>query len=326
MNVLKKSILCILLLLFSISTHVDARIVKDMTGRQVSIPEDIKRIVSPYRIATEMLLVLGVADRVVGVSTMPTKVTTVFYPELAHAGIANRHSSVEEILKMKPDIVFTSPGPLIQGLDDAGVPAFCIMVEDPDAMIRGLYAIAEVLDKKEKAEDIARYYQEKLSFITARTSNISPKKKVYLVGAKMLTTVGGDFYQHHIIELAGGINVSRELRGGWVSVSREHLVAWDPDIIVTLPYYQQIRRSDLLKDEALQLLTAVKNHQIYTFPSYIDAWDLPSPESILGIMWMANTIYPQKVNFDMKKEARQFYTRFYGKYPVEIELGGSEGL
>lgn len=312
--------------LFFISTQLDARVVTDMTGRQVTVPENITRIASPYRIATEMLLALGVADKIVGVSSMPSRTTQVFYPELAHACIADRHSSIEEILKMKPDVVFNSPGPLVKGIEDAGIAVFCIVVEDPDAMIQGLFTIANVLDKKDKAEEIAHYYKKKLAYITAQTSQISSKKKVYIIGPKMLTTIGGDFYQHHIIELAGGINVSRELRGGWVSVSREHLVAWDPDIIATIPYYRAIKHSDILEDKGLASLKAVKDGRIYTFPSYIDAWDLPSPESILGIMWLANTLYPDNVNFDMKAEAGEFYTRFYGKYPVKIDLEDKNGL
>lgn len=321
MNVVRKTLFFLCIALFLINTHLWAHTVTDMTGREVSVPDKITRIASPYRIATEMLLALGAADRIVGVSTMPTRATQVFYPELAHVGIADRHSSVEEILKMKPDVVFNSPGPLVDKLEDAGISVFCIVVENPDSMIQGLFAIAEVLGEQKKARDISQYYREKLVYITARTATISPKKKVYIIGPRTLTTIGGDFYQHHIIELAGGINVSRDLRGGWVPVSREHLVAWDPDTLLTIPYYPAITHSDLIKDTGLSTLKAIKNHQIHAFPSYIDAWDLPSPESILGIMWLANTLYPDKVSFDMKAEAKQFYTRFYGKYPVEIDLG-----
>ncbi len=326
MNVRRKIVCCIFAALFFISTQLDARVVTDMTGRKVTVPEKITRIASPYRIATEMLLALGVAEKIIGVSTMPTRATQVFYPELAHAGIADRHSSVEEILKMNPDVVFNSPGPLVERLEDAGIAVFCIVVENPDTMLEGLFTIAEVLDKKDKAVDIANYYKQKLAYISAQTSQISPKKKAYIIGPSTLTTIGGDFYQHHIIELAGGINVSRDLRGGWVPVSREHLVAWDPDIMVTIPYYRAVKRTDILEDKGLSTVKAIKNGQVYEFPSYIDAWDLPSPESILGIMWLANTLYPDKVNFDMKAQAREFYMRFYGQYPVEIDLGNGAGL
>ncbi len=315
-------VLSVLVLIVLQTANLHARDVIDMTGRRVSVPEDITRIASPYRVATEMLLVLGAAGKIVGVSTMPTRVTRIFYPGLAQAGIADRHSSLEEILSLQPDVVFTSPGPVVEGLEKAGIAVFCLEVETPDAMLAGLSMIADVLGQQEHAGKIAAYYRDKLAYIAAKTSGISPKKKVYLIGARTLTTIGGDFYQDHIITYAGGINVSHELKGGWVGVSREHLVSWDPDVMVMVPYFQGVSSTEILNDKALSTLTALRNRQIHTFPSYIDAWDLPSPESILGIMWLANTLYPDQLRFDMSEEARHFYITFYGTYPQEISLGG----
>jgi len=301
---------------------VHARDVTDMTGRTVHVPDEISRIVSPYRIATKMLLILGVNDRIVGVSNKPSPVMLRLFPGLANAGIADRHSSVEEVLSMRPDIVFTSPGALVDKLDEAGVPVFCIVVEDPDAMIKGLALIADVLSKTERFAEIRAYYKGKIDYIRAQTSVIRDKKKVYFVGARPLTSVGGDFYQHHIITLAGGINVSGKLVGGWVSIDRERLLAWDPDVMVTVSYYSKALRQDILSDKGLGPVAAVKNRQIYTFPVYIDSWDLPSPESILGIMWFSNMLYPDKVDFDMEKETKGFYMRFYGSYPKDEKRQG----
>lgn len=308
------------ILFLSVSSS-SAREVTDMTGRTVHVPDTIERIVSPYRIATKMILALGMNDRIVGISTRPSPVAARIFPNLNKVGIADRHSSVEEILSMSPDIVFTSPGPLVENLEKTGIPAFCIVVESPESMIRGLGLIAEVLGRTEKAEAISTYYREKMDYINAQTSPIGQKKKVYIVGARILTTVGGDFYQDHIVRLAGGINVSHDLKGGWASVNREHLAAWNPQVMVTIPYYSPGLPEEILSDSGLSLVDAVKNRQIYTFPSYIDSWDLPSPESILGIMWLAKTLYPEQVSFDMNTEARGFYTSFYGSYPVEIDLG-----
>lgn len=97
-------------------------------------------------------------------------------------------------------------------------------------------------------------------------------------------------------------------------------MAWDPDVILTLPYYGQSLPKDILKDRGLAMVKAVSGRQVYTFPSYIDSWDLPSPESILGIMWLANILYPGEIEFDMEKEAKGFYTRFYGSYPRPVAL------
>ncbi len=297
----------------------------DMTGRAVNIPETINRIVSPYRVATGMLLILGERERLVGISTKASPVAQIIFPRLMEAGIADRHSSVEEVLKMKPDLVFTSPGQQVRDLESAGIPVFCIVVEHPDSLITGIGLMADVLGRQERAREVSAYYRAKIDFITLKTAGVKPKKKVYLAGSHMLSSVGGDFYQDRVIGLAGGINVTREGRGGWVSVSREHLLAWNPDVILTLPYQSASLPDEFLGDKSLQSITAVSLRDIYTFPLYIDSWDLPSPESILGIMWLAGVLYPDQVDFDMEKEAKEFYMRFYGSYPEPVSLPERSG-
>lgn len=296
------------------------REVIDMTGRKVQVPDTIRRIFTPYRVATGMLLVLGEQDRLVGMSTKPSPMANKIFPGLGSVGLANRHSSIEESLKMHPDLVITSPGPQVRDLEYAGIPVFCISAENPDSLIEGFTAMGGLLGKQRRAQEISSYYRDKINYITQRTTRVHQKKKVYLAGARLLSAVGGDFFQDRIIQLAGGINVSHQGRGGWVSVSREHLLSWNPDIILTLSYYGKTLPADILKDKGLRTLKAVSEQQVYAFPSYIDSWDLPSPESILGIMWLAGILYPDEVNFNMEKEAREFYTRFYGSYPQPISL------
>jgi iron complex transport system substrate-binding protein len=296
------------------------REVIDMTGRVVRVPETVSRIVSPYRVATGILLILGEQDRLVGISTTASPMAQRIFPRLSEADTANRHSSIEEILKMKPDLVFTSPGQQVNDLETAGIPVFCIVVEDPDSLIAGIGLVADLLGRRKRAEEISSYYRSKIDFIKRRTSGVKQKKTVYLAGAHMLSAVGGDFYQDRVIGLAGGINVSRAGRGGWISVSREHLLSWNPDVILTLPYHSASLPGEILTDRGLSTVKAVSGKSVYTFPSYIDSWDLPSPESILGIMWLAGILYPEEIDFDMEKEAREFYIRLYGSYPEPISL------
>lgn len=309
---------CILLL----APAASGREAVDMTGRLVRAPERLERIVSPYRVATAILLILGEHERVVSISTEASPVAQRIFPRLKEAGIADRHSSVEEILRMKPDLVFTSPGNQVADLEAAGIPVFCVVVEDPESLIRGIEAMAALLGHEERAREVGAYYRGKIDFIARQTACIKQKKKVYLAGPNMLTAVAGDFYQDRVIHLAGGINVSREGRGGWVSVSREHLLSWNPEVILTLPYHNPLLKDEFLADPSLRSIPAVSQQRVYTFPSYLDSWDMPMPESILGIMWLSTLLYPDQVDFDMEKEAREFYLRFYGSYPEPITLPG----
>ncbi len=315
---MKRFLSCLILL--ALAVPLSAREVVDMAGRTVEVPQKIERVLAPYRVAADMVFALQAADLLVGMAAKPSPVMQQLYGPISEVGIANRHSSIEEFLKLKPSIVFMRPGPKVERLSEAGIKVYCLQVEDPASMLEGLKLMGDVLGRTAEAEAIAQYYHQKLQYIETQTARVKDRRRVYLVGPNdVLTTVAGDFYQDSLVRQAGGINVASALRGGFIEVSREHLIAWDPDIIVGVPY-SNLKVADIKASDGLQVLRAVQQERIAVFPNYLDGWDLPTPESILGIMWLASQLYPQQVRFDMAAEACEFYTRFYGGYPVEIRL------
>ena len=135
-------------------------------------------------------------------------------------------------------------------------------------------------------------------------------------------------YQHFIINLAGGRNVSANEKGeatpghGWLKISPEQLIKWNPDLIIVTQYASGITPEQILADERLRGINAIKNKQVFWFPSKLNSWDNPTPQAVLGIKWLAKKIHPDKFrNIDIEKEANNFFTMFYGK--TFTELGGS---
>jgi iron complex transport system substrate-binding protein len=47
-------------------------------------------------------------------------------------------------------------------------------------------------------------------------------------------------------------------------------------------------------------------------PKLVAPWDTPAPDSVLGIIWMAQRLYPDLVELDCATEAAYFYNTFYG--------------
>jgi iron complex transport system substrate-binding protein len=62
----------------------------------------------------------------------------------------------------------------------------------------------------------------------------------------------------------------------------------------------------------------VKAGRVYKMPRIISPWDVPTPESILGILWMAAKLHPE-LSLDVAEEARAFYREFFG-YELPPEL------
>jgi iron complex transport system substrate-binding protein len=81
--------------------------------------------------------------------------------------------------------------------------------------------------------------------------------------------------------------------------------------------------SDILADPAWASLDAVKNKQVYRMPKYLLTWETPGPESVLGTMWMAKTLYPDSVSFDLEKEIKDFYMTFYN---IDLSSGDVQSI
>lgn len=69
---------------------------------------------------------------------------------------------------------------------------------------------------------------------------------------------------------------------------------------------------NILNNPALSKLQAVLNKDVYQAPVGTFWWDRPSPESILGILWLSKIIYPQQFSdIDLMAISKDFYKKFY---------------
>jgi iron complex transport system substrate-binding protein len=55
-------------------------------------------------------------------------------------------------------------------------------------------------------------------------------------------------------------------------------------------------------------------------PRVIAPWDTPVPESLLGVLWMAEVLYPGESDLTLSSEIERFYTDYYDYTLTEEEL------
>ena len=83
--------------------------------------------------------------------------------------------------------------------------------------------------------------------------------------------------------------------------------------MIIVPPYCADKPEDIISDTKWQSVDAVKNKRVYLMPEYTVAWDTPVADSILGELWVAKQLYPDKFeDIDIDAEANAFYTQFYG--------------
>ena len=71
--------------------------------------------------------------------------------------------------------------------------------------------------------------------------------------------------------------------------------------------------SVLKADPKWQSLRATQKKQLYAFPSEYYSWDQPTPRWILGLLWLASKVHPERFSgINMMAEVERFFLELYG--------------
>ena len=303
--------------------------VEDQLGRKVEIKGDVNRIVSSYYISTSILISLGVKDKVVGIEAkaknreMYKKVAKEFL-DLPAVG-TGKEINVEECMELKPDVVIipTRLKSFIPQFEKLNIPVVAIEPETLEGFNNCVELLGKISGLEERSKELLKYYDDTIDKVKDMTKDIKNKPSVYLSGSdNILKTCTSKMYQNYMIDTAGGKNVTENIdEGYWTNISVEQLIEYNPDVIYIVGY-AKYTVEDVLKDNRLKGLNAIKNKKVYVFPSTLEPWDYPTPSSILGMLWIVNNLHPDKYSTeDFKKDAKEFYNKFYDLKVTDKEIG-----
>ncbi len=296
------------------------RTVPDAAGRSVCAPARIERIViACYGGAVQEVAVFKGGNRIVaqpGVARFPQLVR--MYPRLGALPDVGSFGNVnmESLLAIRPDLVLASV--TAEATNDKirslGIPVFTLGTgrQDIRTILDEFEHVGTLLGEETTARELVTYWRERLAIIRSRTVNVeTPKQVLYLSSSNGTENRQG--WGDSFIAAAGGVNVAHDLdtKG---SVSAEHILRWNPDVIVTSSNASSRTSAASIKTEpAYRQLKAVTNGEVHVAPVGGFWWDRPSPEAILGIVWLSKLLYPEAMrDIDLKQETRLFFDRFYG--------------
>jgi iron complex transport system substrate-binding protein len=321
----------------------ETRTVRDMAGREVIVPRYISKVycMTPasamliYTLAPERLMAwpspLQFNDKERSYLTAPVDKLPL------NGGLNGNTISIEELVKLHPDVVMmmvsAADAPTIERLQQiqkqSHIPTFLVDMRLRDQP-RAYELLGDLLGTQARAADLANYCRAALNDVENRVKSIPIARRphvYYAGGVDGLQTIPRGVPHSESIEIAGGINVDQlphaKTQG---RISIEQLLNWNPDIIIVARDHNSLAnefyRKTLWNDPLWKSLQAVRNHSVYEIPSYPFGWVSPpaSVNRILGIKWLASLFYPDRFNYDMRKEAKEFYAKFYRKQLSEAEL------
>lgn len=307
--------------------------VVDQTGAVVQIPQPVERIVSAYGISTYYVYALGAGDRLVaaryvvpGPLARPVQdIHRRLDPHFDEKSLPGA-PTIEEVVARGADLVLANPiknrglAEILRGLD---IPVIEYIPESVALVKEAISLTGMALGPNAaiRAAALRTYFDKVLEEIAAELADIpvQEKPKVLFVGTEPLQVASGDMYQTEMIAIAGGVSASQDLPGYWKDVSLEQVIIWDPEVIVIAPY-SMVRPDDILTDPYWQSVAAVRERRIYKMPRLIAPWDVPVPESVLGIIWLAKVLHPDRISLSPQLEAQRFCREFYGLVLSQEEL------
>ncbi|MBE6570303.1 MAG: ABC transporter substrate-binding protein [Ruminococcaceae bacterium] len=302
--------------------------VTDQAGRVVTLSEPADSLVSSYYISTALLVALGCEDNLCGIEMKADtrelyKLAAPQLLDLPAVG-SGKGINVEETAALSPDLVVL-PARLsdsVASFEELGIPVIVVNPETQADFEACVTLLAEVTGKTERGSDLLAYYRDKMAEAAALTADLE-RPDVYLASSgAYLRTCTDNMYQSDLIEMAGGNCVSDVLTDGyWTEISAEQLLLWNPEYILSVQG-ADYSLDDIRADTALSGLKAVENDSLYVFPSEIEAWDYPTPSSVLGVLWLTYQLHPEVYTKDQYvTEAKHFYKTYFDIGVTEAQLG-----
>ncbi len=264
----------------------------DSYNRKI-LPNDYRRIVSLAPSITEILFALGLGDRIIGVTkhcNYPpealTKTSVGTYIDL----------NIDKILSLKPDLVIaTADGNEKESVDRLTFFKIPVLVTNPknlNEVFETVKTIGRITRQENRAESIVRSLKQRTDRVVQACSSL-PRPRVFLeINENPLITVGKDTFHNHLIELAGGINISGKDPLAYPKYSLEQVLQSKPDVLLITSMERGVlaeRKKDRWKQ--WDQIPAVKQGRIHILNS--DLLDRPSPRLVDGLEALARAIHPE---------------------------------
>lgn len=258
----------------------------DNCGTEVTFDAAPQRVVTIKSTSTEMMLALGVGDRIVGTAFQDGPVPDEWAD--AAAGIpelAPKMPNEESVLAATPDLVYagweSAFTPDAAGARDElaslGVasyvqPAACQSAEQPtkldfDEVFREIAEAGDVFGVPQAASELVDAQREQLAGIEKAEG--SPSALWWSSGTDTPYVGAGIGAPQLLLETAGLSNVAADVDSTWAPLGWEAIIAADPDVIVLVDSdwnTAEHKKEYLAQNPATAAMTAVKEQRYIVIP------------------------------------------------------------
>ncbi|RJE79662.1 ABC transporter substrate-binding protein [Paracoccus sp. JM45] len=274
-------------------------------NRQVTFDAAPRRAISNDVNLTEMMLVLGLRDRMVGYTGISGWKTL---DPVMRRGIAElpelsaKYPTKEVLAAVEPDFFFAgwNYGMKVGGevtpetLAPFGIQVYeltesCVHLgprprSSMDDMYTDILNLGRIFDVEDRATALVADWKTRLDDLTRDIDHNAPLRVfVYDSGEEAPFTAGASAMPTALIEAAGGRNIMDDLEKNWAEISWEPVIDRNPQVIVIVNYGDVTaqQKIDFMKtNPAFSSIDAVRNDRFVVL-EYVEA--TPGPRNINAV-------------------------------------------
>ncbi|CAN2048551.1 iron complex transport system substrate-binding protein [Candidatus Magnetomoraceae bacterium gMMP-13] len=270
----------------------NAKMVTDVMGRTMKVPDNPKRIIALAPSITEIIFDLEQENYLKGVTQFSD------FPQQAQkfSKVGSYvHLDLERIVALEPDLcigVKDNPIEVVKRLNALQIPVYTVNPTNFDSVMDTILKIGKLLNCAAKAESLTKNLIARINHVKSKTLKIKHRPGVFFqIGISPIVSAGTDTFIHQLITLAGGKNLSKGPIP-YPRFSKEQVLTLMPEIIIITSMaregmFEQVKADWL----SWYQLPAVKNKRIFLVDS--DVVDRPTSRLVQGLEILAKLIHPE---------------------------------
>jgi iron complex transport system substrate-binding protein len=273
-----------------------SRTVTDPMGFTVTLPSSIERIISSAPSNTEIVIALGLGEKIVAIDAYSPDVEGVnrnvpvidfLYPD------------AEAIVALRPDLIIASEHNRVAGddpfklLKDMGIAvAYLPTSGGIDGIYRDITFIADLLGVPEQGDLVKNAMKADVEEVAAVGRTIPQKKTVFFEISPFpaIVSFGKNTFLDEMISIIGAENIFAD-QTGWIAPGGEAIIERNPGVILTNVTGPADVVAEIASRPGFDRIRAVQDGAIYQIDS--NSSSRPAPGIIKALREMARAVYPE---------------------------------
>jgi len=222
------------LVLASVSLPLFASIeLQQADGSTLKLPRPARTLITLAPNLTELAFASGAGKQVIATvafSEFPAAAASI--PRIGDAF----RLDLERILTLKPDLVIAwqsgNPQQAIARLQGLGIPVWSIEIRRPEQIATTLEWFGQATGNTDSAKLAAQKTRDKLAELARPYAGLAPVRYFYQVASNPLYTINGEHLIARTLALCGGVNIFQNQSALAPQVSREAVIAADPQALL----------------------------------------------------------------------------------------------